>query len=810
MICLSTYAQDEFTPVNAGTDNAPMRLVSSSSSRFINQKILRSYNAVYEHKGSTLAADSGDLYKDDIGNEFFEAHGNIVITQPSGTVIQGTHLHYDASSQHAVLTKNVKMVDDQSTLTTNYLTYNLRSQQGTYTGGGRIVGQGDTITSQRAYYFENTKDAYFNNKVVVRNESTIIYTDSMQYNTMYRDAFFFGPTTINGRKGEKLYTEKGTYNTAFGVAKFNKNNLYTEGSRFLKGDSLFYDRNTGLGEAFRNVLFVDTLDKFYASGEYGKYLESDQSILMTNKPLIKYVVRTDSTDNSQDSVQVDTVNRENLSRRELRRLEKAEEKEREKLEEAEKEKQAELKNAAIKPVETDSIAPPPVRQNSKIDTAYMTADTLFSKVIFVRDYRPLDLKLDRNGGQLEDTTEVDYGDIDQVDLFETGDSSVVEEVGAKELTQVGPARKEAATLKPAVKKAAGRPAAKPKPVDSATIQATTKADSVLRRNAVMPTGQEQDSLMRKALQSAQTADTLLKDSTEIYADTARTRIVKAYYNVRVFKSDLQAVADSVYYGMVDSMFRFMGSPMIWSEGSQINADTIFMQIKNNKMDNALLKDNAFMVNAVLDTLKFNQLKGRKITAFFANNNIDRLFVDGNAENLVFSTNDKTNTITEMFHDRSSRIKVKMEGKKVIDYVSIRKVDQKVYPFKLVTQEIEVLPGFLWKPEDRPKSVEDMLNRKRTKAAPVSDQKGNPEENGSTKGQSTTDPEEKVEGTETIAPESNPDKKPLAPTKETKPAEKPQNKPTAVPDSTLKSKPDSTLKVLPDSTLKSKPDTIKTK
>lgn len=808
MICLSAYAQDEFTPVNAGADNSPMRLVSSSSSRFINQKILRSYNAVYEHKGSTLAADSGDLYKDDIGNEFFEAHGNIVITQPSGTVIQGTHLHYDASSQHAVLTKNVKMVDDQSTLTTNYLTYNLRSQQGTYTGGGRIVGQGDTITSQRAYYFENTKDAYFNNKVVVRNESTIIYTDSMQYNTMYRDAFFFGPTTINGRKGEKLYTEKGTYNTAFGVAKFNKNNLYTEGSRFLKGDSLFYDRDKGIGEAFRNVLFVDTLDKFYASGEYGKYLESDQSILMTDKPLIKYVVRTDSTDNSQDSVQVDTVNRENLSRRELRRLEKAEEKEREKIEEAEKEKQEELKNAAIKPVETDSIAPPPVRQTSKIDTAYMTADTLFSKVIFVRDYKPLDLKLDRDGGQLEDTTEVDYGDIDQVDLFETGDSTEVGNVGTKELTKVGPVKKEPAVIKQGEKKPANKPAAKPKPVDAATIQATSKADSVLRRNAVMPTGQEQDSLMRKALQSAQTADTLLKDSTEIYADTARTRIVKAYYNVRVFKSDLQAVADSVYYGMVDSMFRFMGSPMIWSEGSQINADTIYMQIKNNKMDNALLKDNAFMVNAVLDTLKFNQLKGRKITAFFANNNIDRLFVDGNAENLVFTTNDKTNTITEMFHDRSSRIKVKMEGKKVIDYVSIRKVDQKVYPFRLVTQEIEVLPGFQWKPEDRPKSVEDMLNRKRTKAAPLTDQKGSPGENGNPNVDTVSEPDVKADGN-TATPKTSSEKKPLAPTQDSKPMLTPQSKPTTPADSTLKLKPDSTLKIQPDSVIKAKQDsTIK--
>jgi len=807
MICLSTYGQDEFTPVNSA-DNAPMRLVSSSSSRFINQKILRSYNAVYEHKGSTLAADSGDLYKDTIGNEFFEAHGNIVITQPSGTVIQGTHLHYNASSQHAVLTKNVKMVDAQSTLTTNYLTYNLRSQQGTYTGGGRIIGQGDTITSQKAYYFEKTKDAYFNNKVVVRNENTIIYTDTMQYNTMYRDAFFFGPTTINGRGGEKLYTEKGTYNTAFGVAKFNKNNLYTEGSRFLKGDSLFYDRDKGIGEAFQNVLFVDTLDKFYANGDYGKYLEADQSILMTGKPLIKYVVRTDSTDSSQDSVQVDTANTEILSKKELRRIEKAEEKERKEAEKIEKEKLEEQKLTGIKPTDADSLASPPkIQKTTKVDTAYMTADTLYSKVIFVRDYRPLDLKLDRNGGQLEDTTEVDYGDTEEVELFETGDSTAISDSTANKLTKIETDKKELPVVKQPVVKKKPTPPAKPKPVDPISIQASTKADSILRKNAVMPTGQEHDSLMNNALKVAQTTDTLLKDSTEIYADTARTRIVKAYYNVRVFKSDLQAVADSVYYGMVDSMFRFMGSPMIWSDGSQINADTIFMQIKNNKMDNALLKDNAFMVNAVLDTLKFNQLKGRKITAFFANNNIERLFVDGNAENLVFITNDKTNTITEMFHDRSSRIKVRMEGKKINDYFSVRKVDQKIYPFRLVTQEIEVLPGFQWKPEDRPKSVEDMLNRKRSKAVAVPDAKDSTNKTNNQQ-LNIEDPEEQPEELKKTDPDSKKEDKKPSNMLETKPDLKTDSNSLSKPDSTIKIKQDSTFKVTPDSTLKTKPDSIK--
>src|SRR5690606_29841575 len=92
-----------------------------------------------------------------------------------------------------------------------------------------------------------------------------------------------------------------------------------------------------------------------------------------------------------------------------------------------------------------------------------------------------------------------------------------------------------------------------------SIEAALKADSLTRQNAIIPTGSEADSLLNNALKVAQTQDTVTKnipagDSTTINAipDTARTRIVKAYYNVRLFKSDLQAVADSVYYGMADS------------------------------------------------------------------------------------------------------------------------------------------------------------------------------------------------------------------------------------------------------------------
>lgn len=734
--------------------NDRLNLVSSNSGR-INAKTghMVFYTPVYEHKGNTLSADSGYIYEDEVKRQFFEAFGNVVITQPSGTVIYSDYLHYDAAAQHALLTGNVKMVDKGSTLTSNHLTYNMRSKVGTYTGGGRIISQGDTITSKNAYYFELTSDAYFRHKVVVRSQNVKVYTDTMRYNSQSKMTYFFGPTNIkpvSSQPGnnENLYTERGTYNTGTGIADFNKNNLYTEGSKFLKGDSLHYERSKGVGEAFRNVVFVDTTDKFFAFGGQGLYTQSEESIQMTDKPYIITVVKENSKSSEKDSVPTTDT---------LETLEK------EKLSSSKEDKEGTSKEIIKKPVPKDSIS-----IEEKMDSVYMTADTLYSRMILAKDYKPLQLNLSRDGGKLEIDDEQDYGeqeddeltDSTQTAITDSVQSSIVEkaqEIAEKEISTKKEITK-SDTAKAAITNKIKASTKEPNRVgDRQNIGSTLKADSLLRQKAVVPIANQADTMINQALKIAQSPDTL-KNSTDTAltnpSDTAKTRIVRAYYNVRLFKSDLQAVADSVYYGMQDSMFRFMGRPMIWSQGSQISADTIFMQITNQQMDNALLKDNAFMVNAVLDSVKFNQLKGRKITAFFANNNIEKLFVDGNAENLIFSENDKTHTITEMFHDRGGRIKVKMENKKIIDYTTIRKVDQKVYPFRLVTEENEILPGFIWRPQDRPTSKEDLLNRKReTPKAVVEDQgkegepnekKASPDDTDESPVKIDTEGEEKVE------------------------------------------------------------------
>lgn len=673
------------------------------------------YRPVYEHNQNTLSADSGYIYEDESGKQFFEAFGNVIITQPSGTVIYSDKLHYDATYEFATLTNNVRMVDDGGILTTHHLTYDMRRGQGTYTKGGRIVNQGDTITSQNAYYFENTKDTYFRNKVVVRTPDMQIFTDTMRYNSNLRETYFYGPTDLKANDGGNLYTEKGRYNTASGLAHFSLNNLYTEESRFLKSDSLFYDRANGFGEAYNNVVFVDTADSFFAYGGYGKYNQEDESITMTEKPLVITVVKdsakTDSTGLKSEISPMDSISQtDDLVADSLNKTKIPEERD--------------LDTAITSKEKKQKDSLPDTHFHQETDSIYLTADTLFSKMVLLKDYEPLVLNLDRDGGELI-VEEEDFGDDT---IFSDGDDlntdETVNEDGEVSLDtentdlEKGLQIVEDEKVEDLVKKETNKIIVPKTLQDTSkktftTIEKTVKEDESLRKDAEMPSTAKTDSLMSSVMATLQAPKTP-KDSLETTSDTTKTRILKAYQNVRLFKSDLQAVADSAYYGEADSMFRFFGDPMIWAEGSQISADTIYMQVKNEQLDNALLLENAFMVNAVLDTVKFNQLKGKKITAFFTNNEIELIYVDGNAENLIFSTNEKAKIVTEMFHDRSGRIKIVMKNNEILRYTSVRKIDQKVYPLKLVNQDNEILPGFLWKPQDRPTSKEDLLNRSRKK------------------------------------------------------------------------------------------------
>lgn len=700
-------------------------MISSSGSRIQQaQDRMINYRPVYQHKGSTLSADSGYIYQDTTSRTFFEGFGRVIITQPNGTVVYADKLHYTEDTQIAILTNNVRMIDAQSVLTTNHLTYNMRSGVGTYTGGGRIVNVTDTITSQNAYYFDNTQDAYFRHNVVVRTPNTRIYTDTMRYNTASKMVYFYGPTNIKGDEGQNLYTESGEYNTLTENAEFGKNNLYTEGSKFLKGDSLYYYGESGDGRAVHNVLFIDTADTYQMAGGLGLYNKANESITMTVNPLVIMVTKDNQA--PTDSLAQDSLINPDVFEHSSDSI-------------------VPQYNLRQDSLPSDSIAnAPPLAEHAQTDSIYMTADTLFSQLILLKDYEPMNFELNRDGGEIdedidfgdfgdegfgiEDELETDFSDLPQDSTLLT-DSTMADADGiVADPTILGPGRDLvtdsvsisqedlAATKKNVVAEALSRRAQTvPLTAGREILEYNLAADSVLRARAPIPTGLEVDSLIGKALIAAtkRPADSLtLVDSTAIDSTTT-TRIIKAYKNVRLFKSDLQAVADSAYYGYPDSMMRFFGSPMVWAQGSQMSSDTMYMQIVDEKLDNLLLLSNAFIVNTQGDSTKYNQIKGRKITGFFTNNELERLFVDGNAESIYYTMDDENIQYQDMYHSRSSRIKLLVEDNEIARFIPIRSIEGKFSPLHLITQEAEILVGFIWKPGDRPTSKEDLLMRNRS-------------------------------------------------------------------------------------------------
>ena len=186
------------------------------------------------------------------------------------------------------------------------------------------------------------------------------------------------------------------------------------------------------------------------------------------------------------------------------------------------------------------------------------------------------------------------------------------------------------------------------------------------------------------------------------ADTVKKRVVMAYHRAKIFKNDLQAKADSMFFSYGDSIMRCYVNPMIWTQGSQLSGDTIYLQLKNKKLDNMLLQHNSFIVNTEEgDSTHFNQVRGKVITGVFEKGKLDRMFVDGNAESIYYVKEDSA--YSGMNRMLSSRIKVLFKDSKLNNIISILKPEGNFYPMDKIPADEAILKGFIWKPKERPRS-----------------------------------------------------------------------------------------------------------
>jgi hypothetical protein len=210
------------------------------------------------------------------------------------------------------------------------------------------------------------------------------------------------------------------------------------------------------------------------------------------------------------------------------------------------------------------------------------------------------------------------------------------------------------------------------------------------------------------------------DTLYLHADTLKTvpdtlegeKIITAYYNVRFYRTDIQGICDSLVYYSRDSLVQMHNQPVIWSEIHQLSADLIEMQQTTDAPDELHLQNNSFIISKQ-DSNRFDQIKGKNMTGYIINNELDNILVDGNGQTLYYAR-ETEDEIIGLNRAESSNISIQFKEGKIFKIVFLKQPEGQLKPMFQLSEEEKRLSGFDWKIDLRPLTRYDIFPREESK------------------------------------------------------------------------------------------------
>lgn len=455
-------------------------------------------DVILKHEEVIMTSDSAHIYDNE---NMVLAYSRVHFNQGDTLHLYGDFVQYGSRTKLAEARGNVKLVDNETTLTTNHLDFDMNRNFAFYPNGAIIINNENQLESERGYYYTRSKDFYFSRNVVITHPDYTIFSDTLKYNTNTEIADFFGPTKIIGDDFFS-YAETGWYNQITDQLQFNQNAYVINESQILKGDSIYYDRKIEFGRAVNNVEVKDTIENVILRGDLALLYQNPERTMITGKA--EFIQITDG------------------------------------------------------------------------DSLFMHADTLRSFVPEGKDYR----------------------------------------------------------------------------------------------------------------------------------------IMKAYYGVRFFKSDLQGKCDSLLYSFQDSVINMFVEPVLWFEDSQISSDTIRIFTRNQKMDYMHMPSNSFMVSDEGEE-RYSQVKGREMFGYFRDGKLSHFHVIGNVETIYYLKEEKEDEeeLIGVNKASSQQMIIRIKDNKPDEIVFLTKPEGTLYPPDYLAPQDRILQEFRWLDDIRPKERNDIFLRK---------------------------------------------------------------------------------------------------
>ena len=209
---------------------------------------------------------------------------------------------------------------------------------------------------------------------------------------------------------------------------------------------------------------------------------------------------------------------------------------------------------------------------------------------------------------------------------------------------------------------------------------------------------EKDSVMVDSVWQHPAPDTMWIDTTYLQ--------VRAFYNVRIYREDVQSVCDSMHYNGKDSIATLSGDPVSWNENNQVSADTVIIYTKDGSVDYIHGIGNAIAIKQDTEQ-EYNQLAGKEMFAYVKDGDLYKVDVQGNAET-VFYPREEDGTFMGVNKTQSSFVTLYLENRQIHHIRFTSSTAGVMIPMDQATREEKYLVTFFWADHERPRKPGDVF------------------------------------------------------------------------------------------------------
>ena len=778
-------------------------------------------NFAAHHNGAVILADSAVRYS----NQSFECFGNVLINQ-NDTYAYGDRAAYNRVSSTATLYSDlIKVVDGEAVMYTYNCTFDTANEVG-YFSGGCYVEKGESLMeSNRGYYYTGRHELIAVDNVEMRDETYLMTSDSVIFNTQTEDAYYFTNTNIWNDKDEYLFANEGSYTKSRDLHHLTRDAYILSPEREIWSDSIEYYRTEGHIIGRNNIQMDDTTKKILGFADYGEWWDEPGNALFTRRPsMINYdLTQTDSLflsadtlwlytiavlppDTARDTTAVSTddalIDSDAKGREghtdEVATTEEtsndvvdsalSEELPTEGLPNGDAMRESDNSDDDKRDAERNSgrgegEKVDPTRQRGDMRgqerTSSREGEERFDPTARPTDgdtNRPIpqrDSSVRRAANPADSTatySSIDSTTVDSVQLNDTVQILTPKQIRARERAEQRRVRDSMRAAERAVRDSLD--SIKQRERDSIqhirdsllnikvdTIIAKRRAESSRRadeeaarierikqqsiehehrkidrakaraaRRGRVYTGPDytvdsiadttamssardslamdiDDSTARDSINvDSMSTDSLSIDSAAMerpFPADSSYKMIKAYRNVRMYRSDTQLVCDSLVAMNTDSIIRLYRDPILWNESNQITSDSMAIYTAMQNISKVHFMGEPIM-GMEIDTMYYNQVKGKDMMAQFAGGKVYRNDVNGNAQTIYFLQDEGSPEVTGLMYIESASISFYLEDGEIDKIAYKQNPEYVIYPMTMIPEtQQQRLDNFNWHGAMRP-------------------------------------------------------------------------------------------------------------